>query len=89
VHLPQLASVIHDGDSGFLVARAGSAEDTAEALAQRFMDVHDGIDAGEMDPARIAGAIADFTPSRQLARVFRYHQEIQNARRMAIARSAY
>jgi glycosyltransferase involved in cell wall biosynthesis len=89
VHLPRLASVIHDGDSGFLVARDGSAEDTAEALAQRFMDVHDAIDAGEMDPARIADAIADFTPSRQLARVFRYHQEIQNARRMAIARSAY
>src|ERR1700704_4277351 len=86
VHLPRLASVIHDGDSGFLVARDGAAEDTAEALAQRFMDVHDAIDAGEMDPARIADAIADFTPSRQLARVFRYHQEIQNARRMAIAR---
>jgi hypothetical protein len=42
-----------------------------------------------MDPARITGAITDFTPSMQLARVFRYHQEIQNARRMAIAPSAY
>ena len=89
VHLPQLESVIHDGDSGFLVARDGSAENMAEALAQRFMDVRDAIDAGEMDPARITGAITDFTPSMQLARVFRYHQEIQNARGMAIAPSAY
>ena len=89
VHLPQLESVIHDGDSGFLVARAGSAEDMAEALAQRFVDVRDAIDAGAMNPARIAGAIADFTPGSQLARVFRYHQEIQNARGMTVASQAY
>jgi glycosyltransferase involved in cell wall biosynthesis len=89
VHLPQLESVIHDGDSGFLIARDGSAENMAEALAQRLMDVRDAIDAGEMDPARVAGAIADFTPSMQLARVFGYHKEIQNARGMTIARLAY
>jgi glycosyltransferase involved in cell wall biosynthesis len=89
VHLPQLESVIHDGDSGFLIARDGSAENTAEALARRLMDVRDAINAGEMDPARVAGAIADFTPSMQLARVFGYHKEIQNARGMTIARLAY
>jgi hypothetical protein len=71
------------------VARAGSAEDMAEALAQRFVDVRDAIDAGAMNPARIAGAIADFTPDSQLARVFRYHQEIQNARGMTVASQAY
>jgi glycosyltransferase involved in cell wall biosynthesis len=89
VHLPQLEPVIHDGDSGFLVARGGSADDMAEALAQRFIDVRDAIGTGKMDPARIAGAIADFTPGTQLARVFRYHQEIQNARGMTTAPSAY
>jgi hypothetical protein len=41
-----------------------------------------------MDSARIAGAIADFTPATQLARVFRYHQEIQIARGMTVATSA-
>jgi glycosyltransferase involved in cell wall biosynthesis len=87
MHLPQLEPVIHDGDSGFLVAREGSAEDKADALVQRFIDVRDAIDAGEMDPARIAGAIADFTPGMQLARVFRYHQDIQNARGLMIAPS--
>jgi glycosyltransferase involved in cell wall biosynthesis len=89
MHLPQLEPVIHDGESGFLVARGGSADDMAEALAQRFIDVRNAIDANTMDPVRISGAIGDFTPSRQLARVFRYHQEIQNARGMAVATSAY
>jgi glycosyltransferase involved in cell wall biosynthesis len=89
VHLPQLEPVIHDGDSGFLVARDGSAEDMAEAVAQRFVDVRDAIKAGEMEPARIAGAISDFTPDMQLARVFRYHQDIQNARGMVVAPTAY
>jgi glycosyltransferase involved in cell wall biosynthesis len=89
VHLPQLEPVIHDRVSGFLVARNGTPDDMAEALAQRFIDVRDAIDAGTMDPARIAGAIADFTPNTQLARVFRYHQDIQNARGMTVASSAY
>ncbi len=88
VHLPQLEPVIHDGASGFLVPRAGSPEDMADALAQRFVDVRNAIAAGAMNPARIAGAIADFTPATQLARVFRYHQEIQTARGMAVATPA-
>jgi glycosyltransferase involved in cell wall biosynthesis len=84
MHLPQLEPVIRCGETGFLIARDGSADDMADALAQRFIDVRDAIAAGEMAPATIAGAIADFTPSRQLARVFRYHQEIQNARGMTV-----
>jgi glycosyltransferase involved in cell wall biosynthesis len=87
MHLPQLEPVIHEGVSGFLVARAGAADDMAEALAQRFIDVRDAMDAGEMDPARIARAITAFTPGTQLARVFRYHQQIQDARGMTVASS--
>jgi glycosyltransferase involved in cell wall biosynthesis len=84
IHLPQLEPVIHEGVSGFLVARTGSREDMADALAQRFVDIRDAIDTGKMDSVQIAGAISNFTPGMQLARVFRYHQEIQNARgRMA------
>jgi glycosyltransferase involved in cell wall biosynthesis len=87
MHLPQLESVIHDGISGYLVARAGTADDMAEALAQRLIDVRDAIDADAIDPAQIADAIKGFTPDTQLARVFRYHQEIQDARRMIAAPS--
>ena len=89
VHLPQLEPVIRHGDSGFLVARGGTADDMADALADRFIDVRDAIDAGDMDPVWIAGTIKSFTPGTQLARVFRYHQEIQDARGMAVTSSTY
>jgi len=85
VHLPQLEPAIQDGASGFLVPRAGSPDEMADTLAQRFIDVRKAIDAGEIDPARIGGAISDFTPGTQLARVFRFHQEIQKARGMTVA----
>ena len=85
VHLPQLESVIFDGMSGFLVQRGGSADDMAEALAQRFVDLRNAIGRGEMDETKIVGTIADFTPGTQLARVFRYHQEIQRARGLIVA----
>jgi glycosyltransferase involved in cell wall biosynthesis len=89
MHLPQLEPVIHYGISGYLVTRAGTADDMAEALAQRFVDVRDAIDADEMDPARIADVIDAFTPGTQLARVFRYHQEIQDARGMTMVPLAH
>jgi glycosyltransferase involved in cell wall biosynthesis len=89
VHLPQLEPVILHGESGFLVTRAGGPDDMAEALAQRLLDVRDAMNAGEMDPTRIAGSIKGFTPGTQLARVFRFHQEIQDARGMTVAPSHY
>ncbi|WP_213774045.1 glycosyltransferase family 4 protein [Bradyrhizobium sp. dw_78] len=90
VHLPQLESAIRDGESGFLVKRSGpNNDDMAEALAQRFSDLRDAIDAGKIDPVRIAAAISDFTPGKQLARVFRYHREIQDSRGMTVASSAH
>jgi glycosyltransferase involved in cell wall biosynthesis len=87
MHLPQLEPVIHHGVSGFLVTRGGSADDMAEVLAQRFLDVRDAIEAGRLNPTQIADAIKAFTPGTQLARVFRYHQEIQDARGLTVAAS--
>ncbi len=80
VHLPQLESVIHDGESGYLIPRSNSREEMVEALADRFVDIRNTIDNGTLDPLRVAGAIADFTPAKQLARVYTYHQQIQDAR---------
>jgi len=87
VHLPQLESVIDEGVSGFLVPRTGSADDLVETLAQRFIDVRNAIETGDMNPVLIAEAIKTFTPGTQLARVFRYHQEIQDARGLTVAAS--
>lgn len=79
-HLPQLESVIRDGESGFLVPRTNSRDGMADQLVQRFIDIERKIEMGAIDPARVATNIRTFTPDTQLARVFRYHQEIQNAR---------
>jgi hypothetical protein len=88
-HLPQLESVIRPGVSGYLVARDGSRDEMVEALVQRFLDVRDSIEMGTMNAVRIAETIRDFTPGTQLARVYRYHQEIQDARGLAAAAPTY
>jgi glycosyltransferase involved in cell wall biosynthesis len=89
MHLPQLEAVIRDGESGYLVSRSNSKQDMAERLAQRFVEIRSAIAKREMDSADIATSIKTFTPNTQLARVFRYHQEIQNARGLTAAASAY
>jgi glycosyltransferase involved in cell wall biosynthesis len=89
MHLPQLESVIRPGVSGYLVARDGSRDDMVEALVQRFVDVRDAIEMGAINPVHVADAIKAFTPSTQLARVYRYHQEIQDARGLAAAAPTY
>ncbi|WP_458756906.1 glycosyltransferase [Afipia sp. TerB] len=80
IHLPQLEAVIDDGASGYLVPRNDAKRIMAEQLAQRFVELRTAMGKGELDPSRIAASIKTFTPNTQLARVFRYHQEIQNAR---------
>lgn len=89
VHLPQLEAVIRDGESGYLIRRGDSKSDMVERLAHRFINVRDAIATGEMDSSRIAASIRTFTPGTQLARVFRYHQEIQNTRGMTVSPQAY
>lgn len=80
MHLPQLEAVIHESQSGFLVQRGVSIDHDADQLASRLLDVRDLINAGAIDPADVASCINDFTPHTQLARVFKLHKEIQNAR---------
>ena len=77
VHLPQLEVVVSEGESGFLVPREQSERDLVEALARRFLDVRDAIADGRMEPGAIADKIKNFTPQKQLAQVYRLHQEIQ------------
>lgn len=79
-HLPQLEAVIRDGESGFLIPHSKSRDSMADQLVQRFVDIEKRIETRAIDPTRVAINIRTFTPSTQLARVFRYHQEIQNAR---------
>lgn len=80
MHLPQLESVIHEGQSGYLVPREGSLEQMADVLAERFIAIRQDIAQDRIAPEAVAASIEGFTPGTQLARVFHYHQEIQNAR---------
>jgi glycosyltransferase involved in cell wall biosynthesis len=84
MHLPQLEAVIRDGQSGFLVPRSQSMEDDADSLARKLVTTHDLVASGRMDPVDIASHIDDFTPRTQLARVFKLHRDIQDARRTGI-----
>jgi glycosyltransferase involved in cell wall biosynthesis len=81
MHLPQLEAVIRDGQSGYLVPRSNSLDDDADNLARKLLNTHDLVASRRMDPVHIASHIDGFTPRTQLARVFRLHHDIQDARR--------
>jgi glycosyltransferase involved in cell wall biosynthesis len=81
MHLPQLEAVIRDGQSGYLVPRSNSLDDDADNLARKLLNTHDLVASRRMDPVHIASHIDDFTPRTQLARVFRLHRDIQDAKR--------
>lgn len=86
IHLPQLASVIYDGASGMLVSRSfdadGSADedDMANRLADAFVAIRAGIKAGTITPEGVAAAISEFTPERQLAKLYANHRALQDKR---------
>ncbi len=80
IHLPQLASVIKDGVSGALVPRSNDANDMAGRLADAFVAVHAKIQRGEITPAGVAAEVGDFTPERQLAKVYDNHRTLQRRR---------
>ncbi|HEY1473054.1 MAG TPA: glycosyltransferase family 4 protein [Pseudolabrys sp.] len=91
VHLPQLEVVIRNGESGYLIPRDQPEREIVDMLARRFLDVRKAIMEGRMVPSAIAEKIKPFTPQKQLARVYRLHQEIQRETHIApgtAARSA-
>jgi glycosyltransferase involved in cell wall biosynthesis len=81
MHLPQLEAVIRDGQSGFLVHRGASMDEDADNMARKLLNTHDLVASRRMDPVDIASHIDDFTPRTQLAKVFKFHRDIQDARR--------
>jgi glycosyltransferase involved in cell wall biosynthesis len=87
MHLPQLEAVIRDGQSGFLVQRGASMDEDADNMARKLLNTHDLVASRRMDPVDIASHTDDFTPRTQLARVFKFHHEIQDARRTGAHRA--
>lgn len=77
IHLPQLASVIKDGVSGYLVARSDDADDMADRLSDAFLAIRERQRTGVASPEAVAAEIADFRPEVQLARAYDVHRALQ------------
>ncbi len=80
IHLPQLASVIKDGVSGYLVERSADIDDMADRLSDAFVEIRNRQRAGLMTPDGVANQIADFRPEVQLAKCYENHRELQRAK---------
>jgi glycosyltransferase involved in cell wall biosynthesis len=80
IHLPQLASVIKDGVSGMLVARSDNSEDMAERLSDAFVSVRAAMIEGLITPEAVAAEVGEFTPQRQLAKIYQTHRDLQRRR---------
>ena len=80
IHLPQLASVIKDGVSGYLVPRSGDIDDMADRLSDAFVEIRNRQRDGRITPQGVSDEIADFRPEVQLAKCYQNHRELQRAR---------
>lgn len=80
IHLPQLASVIKDGVSGYLVERGGDIDDMADRLSSAFVEISIRQRDGRITPDGVANEIADFRPEVQLAKCYENHRELQRAK---------
>jgi len=80
VHLPQLESVIKDGTSGRLIARSTDEDEMAVRLAEAFVDIRARIASGAVTPEGVAAQVGDFTPEKQLAKIYENHRELQRRR---------
>ena len=80
VHLPQLESVIRDGVSGRLISRSNDEDEMAVRLADAFIEIRDRITAGVITPEGVAAQVGEFTPQKQLARIYENHRTLQRRR---------
>ena len=81
VHLPQLAAVIKDGVSGYLVSRLENESEQIGALVNAFVKLRDKIGRTEIDPIAVNRSMGDFTPQRLLGQVYQYHREIHDSQK--------
>jgi glycosyltransferase involved in cell wall biosynthesis len=88
MHLPQLETVIHDHESGFLVRGGVPQDELAERLADKFIELRAAMLRGEVDPGAVARKVDPYTPRTQLARVFHFHREIRRGGATPVMRTA-
>ena len=87
IRLPQFDPLIIDGVSGKLVERSTPPAACASRLVDGFADLWAAIQAGRVDPARIAALVEPYAIETQMQRLFARHRELQNAASRKPARS--
>lgn len=81
IHLPQLTSVIKEGQSGRIVPRDASMDVMADRLADAFVLVRNEMMSGGLRPEGVQSAVAHLTPERQLAICYNAHRQLQDKKR--------
>ena len=76
IRLPQYELIVKPGTSGFFVERAETQQQSAELMADAFVELWADIRAGRLDPQAIQRCIDPFTVNNQLPRVFNIHRAL-------------
>lgn len=76
IRLPQYDLIVKPGVSGFFVERADTDEQSAELMADAFVELWSDIKEGRIDPADVHQCIDPFTVDNQLPRVFEIHRKL-------------
>jgi glycosyltransferase involved in cell wall biosynthesis len=74
LHLPQLESVIKEGQSGVLIPRTA---DHVAVQARRMIEVYDLMREGLMPPVQIAKVVEPFSPQALLEKIWRDHRVLR------------
>lgn len=80
IRLPQFDPLILAGVSGALVERRETADASADALADAFVDLAAAIDGDRLDPHVIADRVRPYSVEAQMHRLFACHEALANGR---------
>ena len=73
LHLPQLESVIRDGETGFLIPRGPNQ---VSEQAQRMLETYELAHSGNLHPAAIREAVEPFSPQSLLGKIWNDHRRL-------------
>lgn len=76
IRLPQFDPILLDRQAGFLVERRDSLEASADAMAEKFLELWADIRSGHYQPADVATHVGPYTVETQLPRLFALHRAI-------------
>ena len=79
IKLPQYELIVKPPVSGFFVERAPTDEQSAQEMANAFIDMWSDIKEGRIDPDLVHQCINPFTVDNQLPRVFEIHRKLVDA----------